>query len=79
LSPEEKKGVEEKPTDNLEAYELYLQAKQLLRGAEYLNGQRDDIIKALALLKEATRKDPRFALAYCLIAEAYDALLSLGF
>jgi len=44
-----------------------------------LNGQRDDIIKALALLKEATRKDPRFALAYCLIAEAYDALYLWGF
>ena len=35
LSPEEKKDVEEKPTDNLEAYDLYLQAKQLLRTAEF--------------------------------------------
>jgi TolB-like protein len=30
LSPEEKKSIEAKPTDNLEAYDLYLQAKQLL-------------------------------------------------
>jgi adenylate cyclase len=28
LSPEEGKDIEEKPTDNLEAYDLYLQAKQ---------------------------------------------------
>src|SRR6266404_3913762 len=30
LSPEERKGIEEKPTNNLEAYDLYLQAKELL-------------------------------------------------
>src|SRR6202030_803125 len=30
LSPEERKDIEEKPTNNLEAYDLYLQAKQLL-------------------------------------------------
>jgi serine/threonine protein kinase len=30
LSPEEKKNIEAKPTDNLEAYDLYLQAKELM-------------------------------------------------
>jgi adenylate cyclase len=30
LSPEERKDIEEKPTDHLEAYDLYLQAKKLL-------------------------------------------------
>ena len=30
LSPEERKSIEEKPTNNLEAYDLYLQAKQLV-------------------------------------------------
>jgi serine/threonine protein kinase len=79
LSPEEKKGVEEKPTDNLEAYDLYLQATQLISSAEFLNGRRDDLIKALALLTEATRKDPKFALAYCSIAEAHAALYFWGF
>jgi eukaryotic-like serine/threonine-protein kinase len=34
LSPQEEKDIAEKPTDNLEAYDLYLQAKQLL-GANY--------------------------------------------
>lgn len=29
LSKEERKGIEEKPTENLEAYDLYLQAKEL--------------------------------------------------
>jgi TolB-like protein len=30
LPPEERKHAEEKPTDNLEAYDLFLQAKQLI-------------------------------------------------
>jgi serine/threonine protein kinase len=79
LSPEEKKGIEEKPTENLEAYELYLQANQLLREAEVYSGQRDDFIKPLTLLREATRKDPAFALAYCSIAQAYGDLYIFGF
>jgi serine/threonine protein kinase/Flp pilus assembly protein TadD len=74
LTPEEKRDVEGKPTDNLGAYDLYLQANQLLKNAEFFNAQREDFIKALALLEEATRQDPRFALAYCSIAHAHDAL-----
>jgi hypothetical protein len=73
LSPEEKKDVEEKPTDNLEAYDLYLQAKQLLKTAEFYTSPRADFVKVLTLLEEATQKDPRFALAYCSIAETHDA------
>jgi hypothetical protein len=30
LSPEERKSIEEKPTNNLEAYDLYFQAKQII-------------------------------------------------
>jgi tetratricopeptide (TPR) repeat protein len=51
----------------------------MLRDAEFLNGQRDDFIKPLTLLTEATQKDPTFALAYCSIAHAYDALYLFGF
>ena len=28
LSPEERRRIEQKPTDNIEAYDLYLQAKE---------------------------------------------------
>ena len=73
LSSEERKGMEERPTANLEAYDLYLQARQLLRNAEYINPRREDFVKVLTLLEEATQKDPGFALAYCSIAEAHDA------
>jgi tetratricopeptide (TPR) repeat protein len=62
------------PTDNLEAYDLYLQGHELLATALFIGVQREDFVKATRLLEEATRKDPRFALAYCSIAEVHDTL-----
>jgi TolB-like protein len=83
LSPEERKDIEEKPTENLDAYDLYLQAKQLYNSIpRILPGRRlfpfhrmkETLTKAINLLEQATRKDPQFALAYCLIANAQDTL-----
>jgi serine/threonine protein kinase len=77
LSPEERKDIEEKPTDNLEAYDLYLQAKQLL-GANYWDvlqsSEKEIYSKIINLLEQAVQKDRKFALAYCLIAKAHDIL-----
>ncbi len=69
LSPAEKKIIEERPTDDLVAYDLYLQAK----GMNVFFGpgdQREAFLKQVSLLSEATRRDPGFALAYCLLAHA---------
>jgi serine/threonine protein kinase/tetratricopeptide (TPR) repeat protein len=74
LSPSERKGIEEKPTNNLEAYDLYLQAKQLLNTVVMWGSSKDAYSKAISLLKEAVGKDRQFALAYCLIAKAHDYL-----
>jgi tetratricopeptide (TPR) repeat protein len=76
LSPEERKDIEEKPTDNLEAYDLYLQAKQLLEAHYWvLPGNEMQIYSnIISLLEEATRKDSKFALAYCLLTKAHDIL-----
>ena len=76
LSPEERKDIEEKPTNNLEAYDLYLQAKQLLGLNSFVlwSSEKETYSKAISLLEEATRKDPKFALAYCLKAKAHDYL-----
>jgi serine/threonine-protein kinase len=76
LSPEERKDIEEKPTNNLEAYDLYLQAKQLLGPTSFVlwSNQKAFLSKVISLLGEATQKDRKFALAYCLIAKAHDYL-----
>ena len=76
LSPEERKDIEEKPTSNLEAYDLYLQAKQILgpKSVVLWGSENEAYSKALSLLEEATQKDRNFALAFCLIAKAHDLL-----
>jgi serine/threonine protein kinase len=73
LSPEERKNIGQGPTTNLEAYDLYLQAKDLVSNWGFLD-KPDNLPKAIKSLKEATRKDPKFTLAYCLSARANDDL-----
>ncbi|HET9376228.1 MAG TPA: protein kinase [Chthoniobacterales bacterium] len=76
LSPAEKKTIWERPTDDLVAYDLYLQAKAT---ATFLaiGDQREDMFKQVRLLTEATQRDPGFVLAYCLLARANDFLYVL--
>jgi serine/threonine-protein kinase len=74
LSPEEEKDIAEKPTDNLEAYDLYLQAKPLVNSVGLSISQKENYSKAISLLEQATQKDPKFALGYCLLAKAHDYL-----
>jgi serine/threonine protein kinase len=57
LSPAEQQNIERRPTENLEAYQLYLQS-----GALPLSDRKDNL-KAIALLQKAVALDPRFALA----------------
>jgi serine/threonine-protein kinase len=76
LSPEERKDIEEKPTANLEAYDLYLRGKRLVTSATMESSEMETNSKGISLLEKATRKDPQFALAYCVIAKAHDYLYS---
>jgi TolB-like protein len=77
LSPEEQKSIEAKPTDNLEAYDLYLQAKKIMLVAK-LASTSASIEKpmgdAVALLEQAVLIDLKFAVAYCAATEAHDFL-----
>jgi serine/threonine protein kinase len=80
LSPEEKKRIETKPTENLAAYDLYLRAKELVvrfgvaMSAERLETPLSD---AISLLNQAVRLDPKFTLAYCELARANGLLFVL--
>ncbi len=65
LSPEETKKIEAKPTENVEAYELYL------RGLEYHHLlTRTGYEQALELYERAVALDPSFVDAYLIIASA---------
>ena len=81
LSPEERQNIQGSPTEDLEAYDLFLQAKELMSKLTfiYMMDPRESVLRAIALLEEATRKDSQFALAYCLLANANDYLYSGNF
>jgi TolB-like protein len=80
LSPEEKRNIESKPTENLEAYDLYLRAKELLVSARAFSAygsSEQPLVDAIGSLEQAIRLDPKFTLAYCASAEAHDLLYFL--
>ncbi len=66
LLGEEKKQIEKKPTENLEAYNLYRQGRYY---SDKLS--EEDMKKAVPFFEQAVEKDPRFALAYAAIADNY--------
>jgi TolB-like protein/cytochrome c-type biogenesis protein CcmH/NrfG len=63
LSPEEKAMIEKRPTENTEAYDLYLKSRQLFRIGD--RAQQE------ALLEKAVALDPSFARAWGDLADDY--------
>jgi TolB-like protein/Tfp pilus assembly protein PilF len=74
LSPEQKKWIEERPTQDLVAFELYLRAKQIVDSYLIADDVRIALISALQSLDQAIKRDPDFVSAYCYIARANDLL-----
>jgi len=72
LLPEEKKAIEQRGTTNLEAYNLYLMARQFSVTGNYGNARRCDAI--IRLCRSATEIDPDYATAWALMAVAQAAL-----
>ena len=59
ITPEESARIEKVPTDDLQAYDWYLQGKELL-----YRGTGETLEKAIPLFKKAIAQDNEFALAY---------------
>jgi len=70
LSHDERSRLNQEPTDDLQAYQLYLQAKHCLTRWTQVSSER-----ALKYLNEAVRRDSGFALAHATMAWVY---LELG-
>ena len=75
LSPREKATIEERPTNDLAAYDLYLKARRL-RDEYVLNQshERENILEGIELLNQVVQRDPHFLSAICLLALGHDAL-----
>lgn len=70
---EKKENIVKPPTENLEAYNLYL------KGKYYWNKSNpEDIMRAVKTFEEAIKLDPNFALPYCSLSYCYSFLGSSG-
>ncbi len=65
LSPQELEALADKPTENPQAYDLYLRGKRYARRLT-----RQDVEFALQMFENAVAMDPSFALAYASCANA---------
>jgi serine/threonine-protein kinase len=74
LSPREKVAIEQVPTDDVAAFDLYSRAKTLP-----LDFGQQNILQAADLLNQAVARDPSFFQAYCLLVQAHDALYFFGY
>jgi serine/threonine protein kinase/Tfp pilus assembly protein PilF len=66
LSADERANIRQKPTEDVAAYDFYLRGWGL-----YQLYQKDENEKAIDLFKQAIAADPKFALAYTGLADAY--------
>lgn len=66
VTPAELEQIEKKPTENLLAYDYYLQGLD-----PFLSRTNEGLVKAIGLFENAVEQDPEFALAYANIAISY--------
>ena len=71
----ERLAIEEKPTHDLVAFELYARANDII-GAGLSWGA--DTLRAIDLLNQVVARDPSFLQAYCVLERAHDQLYFFG-
>jgi TolB-like protein/Tfp pilus assembly protein PilF len=77
VSTAEKVAIERKPTDDLAAFDLYTQAKNLLL-TSFSSAARAKLLEAADLLDQAIARDPSFFEAYCELVHAHGLLYFFG-
>jgi serine/threonine-protein kinase len=66
LTRDERRALLSRPTDSVEAFDLFLQGRRFQMG-----NTEDDYVAARALLQSAVDRDPRFAQAWVVLAGTY--------
>jgi TolB-like protein/class 3 adenylate cyclase/Flp pilus assembly protein TadD len=79
LSVEEQAAMEKQPTRDIEAYTLYLRAKDLINAIAFSPRGKESLFEAIILLEDAVRRDRDFGRAYYELARAHDQIYFLGF
>jgi TolB-like protein len=73
LSPREEAVMHEKPTSDMAAYDLYLQAEEISRNISTSSGSggAEKVQQTIHLLDEAVRRDPNFVPALCALVRGH--------
>jgi TolB-like protein/Tfp pilus assembly protein PilF len=74
LSAREKKAIEQAPTNDIPAFELYARAKNLLAS----RNAKANLLEAAEVLNQAVARDPSFFKAFCLLASTHDRIYFFG-
>ncbi len=76
LTKDEKKKIDQKPTENLQAYEYYLQGKQILEKFRSTLKQ-ESFTDSKEMFEKAIAFDPEYALAHAGLANLYNIYTDL--
>jgi serine/threonine protein kinase/tetratricopeptide (TPR) repeat protein len=75
VSTHEKMAMQERPTGDLVAHDLYVHAVSLIDESLYYGlSSEENLFEAVELLNQAIARDPAFLLAYCELARAHDGI-----
>jgi TolB-like protein/class 3 adenylate cyclase/Flp pilus assembly protein TadD len=78
ISPSEQAAIDQKPTADLAAHDLYVRAKTLTATAVWSTPLQEGLSEAVRLLNQAIERDSDFALAYYQLAHAHDVIYFAG-
>jgi TolB-like protein/Flp pilus assembly protein TadD len=77
LSPNEKQAIEQPPTTDLAAFDLYTRAKTLLLSINLSTNLEQNLQQAIELLNQAVGRDPTFFEAYYQLVRAHGQAYSV--
>ncbi|PYK69173.1 MAG: hypothetical protein DME45_03650, partial [Verrucomicrobia bacterium] len=77
LSPSEKKAIEQAPTSDVIAFDLYSRAKDLVLNTGFSAIAAQNLRLGIDLLNQALARDPSFFAAQCQLADAHDRFYNL--
>jgi Tfp pilus assembly protein PilF len=78
FSPAEKSAIEQRPTTDVAAFELYSRAKDLILNTGFSAIRAQNLRSGIDLLNQALARDPTFFAAQYQLANAHDQLYALG-
>ncbi len=78
LSPREKSAIEQAPTSDINAFDSYTRAKDIILTTALVSNEPAILLQVVDLLNQAVARDSSFFHAYCLLAYTHDRLYFIG-